>query len=145
MITQCLQELAERGQFGIIDNVILMGAPISSSNKNIWTAMRSVVSHQFINCYSPNDWVLGMSRYAFIYIYFFFCSVSSHFVNAEWCWLLPYIATIYRLHSMSTEVAGLSPVTSVPGIENVQVDIDGHASYSENVSSILAQVQVVEA
>ncbi|CAO3670854.1 unnamed protein product [Umbelopsis ramanniana] len=112
VITQCLQELAERGQFGIIDNVILMGAPISSSNKTIWTAMRSVVSHQFFNCYSPNDWVL---------------------------------ATIYRLHSMSTEVAGLSPVTNVPGIENVQVDIEGHASYSENVSSILSQVQLVEA
>ncbi|KAI9282443.1 hypothetical protein BC943DRAFT_328796 [Umbelopsis sp. AD052] len=59
VITQCLQELAERGQFGIIDNVVLMGAPISSSNKNLWAAMRSVVSHQFINCYSPKDWVLG--------------------------------------------------------------------------------------
>ncbi|KAH8547661.1 hypothetical protein BGW37DRAFT_509743 [Umbelopsis sp. PMI_123] len=111
VITECLKELAERGQVGIIDNVVLMGAPISSSNKKLWRAMRSVVSNKFVNCFSPNDWVL---------------------------------ATVYRLHSMSTEVAGLSPVTSIPGIENIKVDIEGHSSYSDNVSTILSQVKVFE-
>lgn len=53
------------------------------------------------------------------------------------------LATVFRLHSMSTEVAGLSPIKNVPRIENVQVDVEGHTSYSDKVSDILSHVQLV--
>ncbi|KAG2172780.1 hypothetical protein INT43_000127 [Umbelopsis isabellina] len=53
------------------------------------------------------------------------------------------LATVFRLHSMSTEVAGLSPIKNVPRIENIQVDVEGHTSYSDNVSDILSHVQLV--
>lgn len=59
VITECLKELAQRNQHGIVDNVVLMGAPLSSSNKELWDLMSSVVSNRMVNCYSPNDWVLG--------------------------------------------------------------------------------------
>lgn len=62
VITECLKELAKRDQKGIVDNVVLMGAPISSYNAIPWNAMASVVSNRFVNCYSPNDWVLGKTR-----------------------------------------------------------------------------------
>ncbi|GAB5591731.1 hypothetical protein Unana1_06631 [Umbelopsis nana] len=109
VITECLKELAKRDQKGIVDNVVLMGAPISSYNAIPWNAMASVVSNRFVNCYSPNDWVL---------------------------------ATVYRLHSMSTEVAGLSPVKNVSRIENVQVDVEGHSGYSDKVPAILYQIGI---
>lgn len=110
VITECLKELAHRKQNGIVDNVILLGAPVSGANPEVWQKMCSVVSGRFVNCYSPNDWVL---------------------------------ATVFRLHSMSTEVAGLSPIKNVPRIENIQVDVEGHTSYSDNVSEILSHVQLV--
>ncbi|KAJ2960190.1 hypothetical protein NQZ79_g4360 [Umbelopsis isabellina] len=110
VITECLKELAHRKQNGIVDNVILLGAPVSGANPELWKKMCSVVSGRFVNCYSPNDWVL---------------------------------ATVFRLHSMSTEVAGLSPIKNVPRIENVQVDVEGHTSYSDKVSDILSHVQLV--
>ncbi|KAM3579510.1 hypothetical protein VKS41_007967 [Umbelopsis sp. WA50703] len=110
VITECLKELANRGQNGIVDNVILLGAPVSGANPETWNKMCSVVSGRFVNCYSPNDWVL---------------------------------ATVFRLHSMSTEVAGLSPIKKVPRIENIQVDVEGHASYSDKVPDILSHIQLV--
>jgi hypothetical protein len=54
-----------------------------------------------------------------------------------------YLATVFRLHSMSTEVAGLSPIKKVPRIENIQVDVEGHASYSDKVPDILSHIQLV--
>lgn len=43
---------------------------------------------------------------------------------------------------MSTEVAGLSPIKNVARIENVQVDVEGHSSYSDKVPAILSQIAV---
>ncbi|KAK9762927.1 hypothetical protein K7432_010842 [Basidiobolus ranarum] len=58
VIFECLLELANRKQYGLVDEVILLGAPINIDVKR-WTAASSVVSRRFINGYSKNDWVLG--------------------------------------------------------------------------------------
>ncbi|KAI7898976.1 uncharacterized protein BX663DRAFT_545973 [Cokeromyces recurvatus] len=62
VIWNCLQELYERGCHGLIDNVVMMGAPISTDESWEWQNALSVVSGRFINCYTSNDWVL-----AFVY------------------------------------------------------------------------------
>lgn len=58
LIYSCLIELAERGGFGLIENVILLGNPAAVKYEQI-TLARSVVSGKFINGYSKNDWILG--------------------------------------------------------------------------------------
>lgn len=62
VIWSCLQELNERGKHGLVDNVVMMGAPISTEETWEWRNAANVVSGRFINCYTPNDWVL-----AFVY------------------------------------------------------------------------------
>lgn len=58
LIYSCLIELANRGGYGLIENVILLGNPVSVKYDQI-TLARSVVSGKFINGYSKNDWILG--------------------------------------------------------------------------------------
>lgn len=62
VVWHCLLELNERGLNGIVDNVVMMGAPISTEDTHKWRKVTRVVSGRFINCYTPNDWVL-----AFVY------------------------------------------------------------------------------
>jgi hypothetical protein len=62
VIWHCLLELNERGLDGIVDNVVMMGAPISTEETYEWRRAAKVVSGRFVNCYTPNDWVL-----AFVY------------------------------------------------------------------------------
>ncbi|KAG1461792.1 hypothetical protein G6F46_004664 [Rhizopus delemar] len=62
VIWNCLLELHKRGCVGLVDHVVLMGAPISSENIEEWNQVQSVVSGEFVNCYTSNDWVL-----AFVY------------------------------------------------------------------------------
>lgn len=58
LIYSCLIELAKRGGYGIVENVILLGNPIAVKNDQIILA-KTVVSGKFINGYSRNDWILG--------------------------------------------------------------------------------------
>lgn len=58
LIYSCLIEMANRGGFGLIENVILLGNPATVKYEQI-TLARSVVSGKFINGYSKNDWILG--------------------------------------------------------------------------------------
>lgn len=58
LIYSCLIELAHRGGFGLIENVILLGNPVSVKYEQI-TLARSVVSGRFVNGYSKKDWILG--------------------------------------------------------------------------------------
>ncbi|WBW73385.1 lipase/AP-1 adaptor complex binding protein Mil1 [Schizosaccharomyces osmophilus] len=58
-IFECLLKLADRGEIGIVENVILMGTPASTDPK-LWRKMRSVVSGRFVNVYSKNDYVLQL-------------------------------------------------------------------------------------
>ncbi|GJX59216.1 transmembrane and coiled-coil domain-containing protein 4-like protein [Tanacetum coccineum] len=59
-IFKCLQHLAETGNDGLVERVVLLGAPVSIQGEN-WGAVRKVVSGRFINAYSTNDWMLGVA------------------------------------------------------------------------------------
>jgi hypothetical protein len=52
-----LHKARERG-VGLVEDVVLMGAPIGLGAREQWSAARSVVAGRFINAYSENDWLL---------------------------------------------------------------------------------------
>ncbi|XWW99693.1 hypothetical protein V2A60_007705 [Cordyceps javanica] len=54
----CLQSLAERRAFGLVDAVVLVGAPAPADPAH-WRTLRAVVSGPVFNAYSENDMVLG--------------------------------------------------------------------------------------
>ena len=58
VVYSCLLTLAERGAFGLVDNVVLMGAPVPS-DEDQWRVMRSVVSGRLVNIYSEQDYILA--------------------------------------------------------------------------------------
>lgn len=57
-IYTCLRSLAERKAFGLIDTVVLIGAPAPSDTSQ-WQKLRSVVAGQIFNVYTENDYILG--------------------------------------------------------------------------------------
>ena len=58
VIIACLRELANKGAFGLVQNVYLFGSPIVA-NKDDYLRVRSVISGRFVNGYASNDWILG--------------------------------------------------------------------------------------
>lgn len=58
VIYTCLMTLAERRQFGLVESVVMMGAPAPSQSR-IWSIMKSVVAGRMVNVYSENDYILG--------------------------------------------------------------------------------------
>ncbi|KAI0541668.1 DUF726-domain-containing protein [Xylaria digitata] len=58
VIYACLTSLSEKRAFGIVENVVLFGAPCPSEIR-VWTAMKSIVMGRLINVYSKNDYLLG--------------------------------------------------------------------------------------
>lgn len=58
VIYTCLQKLAERKAFGLVESVVLIGAPAPSTGAE-WRSIRSVVSGRVINVYSTNDYILA--------------------------------------------------------------------------------------
>jgi pimeloyl-ACP methyl ester carboxylesterase len=58
VIYTCLQKLAERKAFGLVESVVLVGTPASSSSAD-WRKIRSVVSGRVVNVYSSNDYILA--------------------------------------------------------------------------------------
>ncbi|KAE8165979.1 hypothetical protein BDV40DRAFT_41585 [Aspergillus tamarii] len=59
VIFSCLQSLAKRGAYGLVESAILMGSA-TPSNAQHWRRMRSVVSGRLVNVYSENDAVLAL-------------------------------------------------------------------------------------
>ncbi|EAW18847.1 DUF726 domain protein [Aspergillus fischeri NRRL 181] len=59
VIFACLQSLAKRRAFGLVESAILMGAP-TPSNTEQWCRIRSVVSGRLVNVFSENDSVLAL-------------------------------------------------------------------------------------
>ncbi|KAI0885292.1 uncharacterized protein GGS22DRAFT_179834 [Annulohypoxylon maeteangense] len=57
-IYACLMCLAEKRAFGLVENVIMMGAPCPTEVRAC-SALRSVVAGRFVNVYSKNDYILG--------------------------------------------------------------------------------------
>ncbi|CAG8807074.1 16218_t:CDS:2, partial [Racocetra fulgida] len=60
VIWKCLRELVKRQQYGLIDSVVLIGAPISSTPVSKWEEVSSVISRRFVNAYATNDIVLAL-------------------------------------------------------------------------------------
>ncbi|KAK3330363.1 hypothetical protein B0H66DRAFT_469290 [Apodospora peruviana] len=58
VIFACLQELAKKGAYGLVQNVFMFGSPIVVKHDEYLRA-RSVVSGRFVNGYNRNDWILG--------------------------------------------------------------------------------------
>lgn len=58
LIYSCLMSLAERRAFGLVESVVLLGAP-TPSDASVWRSMRSVVSGRLLNVYSQNDYILA--------------------------------------------------------------------------------------
>ena len=58
VIYTCLTSLAKRKAFGLVESVVLVGAPAPSTSAE-WRTMRAVVSGRLVNVYSENDYVLG--------------------------------------------------------------------------------------
>ena len=63
VIFAALRELANKGAYGLIQNVYLFGSPIVASRDDYLLA-RTVVSGRFVNGYASNDWILGRSMYS---------------------------------------------------------------------------------
>jgi len=57
-IYSCLNTLAERKAFGLVENVILLGAP-TPSDSVAWRRMRSVVAGRVVNVHSSKDYLLA--------------------------------------------------------------------------------------
>ncbi|XP_035551321.1 transmembrane and coiled-coil domain-containing protein 4-like isoform X2 [Juglans regia] len=61
VIFKCLQCLAdtEGDNAGLVERVVLLGAPVSIKDEN-WEDARKIVAGRFVNAYSSNDWILGI-------------------------------------------------------------------------------------
>ena len=58
VIHACLQQLAQRKAFGLVENALLLGAPTSCSSAD-WRRIRSVVTGRVVNVYSTKDYILA--------------------------------------------------------------------------------------
>jgi Protein of unknown function (DUF726) len=58
VIFYALVELAKQKQFGIVQDVFLLGATLTVS-QSLWCETRSVISGRYVNAFARNDWVLN--------------------------------------------------------------------------------------
>lgn len=59
VIYYCLEELAAKGAFGIVEDVYLLGCPVLVELKQ-WQNVTTVVSGRIVNGYCPNDSILAI-------------------------------------------------------------------------------------
>ncbi|PWN52544.1 DUF726-domain-containing protein [Violaceomyces palustris] len=57
-IFYALVELARTKTFGVVQNVYIMGAPVTATDA-VWKEARSVVAGRFVSAFSKTDWILG--------------------------------------------------------------------------------------
>ncbi|KAJ1294857.1 hypothetical protein BS78_01G178600 [Paspalum vaginatum] len=61
VVFKCLQELAQLGNNeGIVERAVIIGAPVSVKGE-MWEPARKMVAGRFVNVYSTNDWILGVT------------------------------------------------------------------------------------
>ena len=58
VIFSCLQELARKGAYGLVQNAFIFGSPVVVKQDEFMRA-RSVVAGRLVNGYNRNDWILG--------------------------------------------------------------------------------------
>ncbi|KAG9840194.1 DUF726-domain-containing protein, partial [Aureobasidium melanogenum] len=109
VIFTCLKSLAARKAFGLVENVVLLGAPTPSTAAD-WRLIRAVTTGRVVNVHSTSDYILGF---------------------------------LYRSSSIQYGVAGLEPVSYVPGVQNVDVTdlvAGNHTSYRYLCGRILRKI-----
>ncbi|KAM5249014.1 transmembrane and coiled-coil domain-containing protein 4 [Ctenodactylus gundi] len=115
----CLQEMAqEKGCQGIIQDAVLLGAPVEGDPKH-WEPLRKVVAGRMVNGYSR----------------------SVH-ASCRGDWLLSFV---YRTSSVRLRVAGLQPVPLQDRrMENVDLSsvVSGHLDYAKQMDVILKAVGI---
>ncbi|KAF6145422.1 hypothetical protein GIB67_029191 [Kingdonia uniflora] len=62
VIFKCLQHLSQSkdNAAGLVERVVLLGAPISIKDES-WETARKMVAGRFVNVYSTSDWTLGVA------------------------------------------------------------------------------------
>ena len=128
VIFSCLRELANKGAFGLIQNVYLFGSPIVAK-KDEYLRARMVVSGRFVNGYASNDWILGSSLSPSIYV----LCITKYFLAGY----------LFRATSGGImRIAGLAPVEEIPGVENINVTelVNGHMAYRTAMPRLLREV-----
>uniref|UniRef100_A0A0D9VNK1 DUF726 domain-containing protein n=1 Tax=Leersia perrieri TaxID=77586 RepID=A0A0D9VNK1_9ORYZ len=61
VIFKCLQELSlSSDNEGLVERVVLLGAPVSVKGER-WETVRKMVAGRFVNVYSTDDWILGVT------------------------------------------------------------------------------------
>ncbi|KAI9688004.1 MAG: hypothetical protein M1820_010345 [Bogoriella megaspora] len=63
VIFACLKELAEQNAFGLVESVVMMGAP-TGTNHVQWRKARAVVSGKMVNVFSQEDYMLAFMHRA---------------------------------------------------------------------------------
>lgn len=58
LIYSCLLELAKKGAYDLVENVIIFGSPFVCNKEHLMLC-RSVILGRFVNGYSKKDWILG--------------------------------------------------------------------------------------
>lgn len=58
VVFSCLEELAAQKAFGLVENAILIGSPVPSTEAS-WRRMRMVVAGRLVNVYTQKDMILG--------------------------------------------------------------------------------------
>ncbi|CAN6308315.1 unnamed protein product [Urochloa humidicola] len=61
VVFKCLQELAlSSDNEGLVERVVFLGAPVSVKGER-WEPARKMVAGRFVNVYSRDDWILGVT------------------------------------------------------------------------------------
>lgn len=58
-IYTCLMKVAERRAFGLVESVVLVGAPTPADAME-WRKIRNVVAGRVVNVFSTNDYILAL-------------------------------------------------------------------------------------
>mmetsp|Transcript_53493 Transcript_53493/g.116221 ORF Transcript_53493/g.116221 Transcript_53493/m.116221 type:complete len:310 (+) Transcript_53493:3-932(+) len=58
VIAACLDELVQANALGIVQDVFLLGAPLSAADAQTWEGRRRVVAGRFVNAFHPKDYIL---------------------------------------------------------------------------------------
>lgn len=58
VVFKCLESLASRGAYGIVDHVFLMGAAVTADPER-WKQVQQVVAGRIVNAYGGYDWALA--------------------------------------------------------------------------------------
>ncbi|KAL7620450.1 hypothetical protein AAE478_009445 [Parahypoxylon ruwenzoriense] len=109
VIYACLRVLADRKAFGIVDTVVLIGAPVPSNTAH-WQVMRTVVAGKMFNVYSEHDYILGFL----------------------------YRATSMQLGIAGLQPVGGGDIEGVENLD-LSNEVTGHLRYPELAAQILAR------